>query len=203
MDSAAIVAPPTKTPLSREHYRELADAKPRFAKVRAAARVAAFNGWTMGIVAALSAPFAFFSVAGLVMAAGFAVIAYIEFRGRRRLLQYDPSAAALLGWNQIGLLTLILAYCLWQLWTGLSGPSPLAAELQSQPELEAALGSLDEVDSLYRSVVIAFYGLVIALSVVVQGLNAVYYFTRRPHVVACLRDTPAWVLDLEQRASGN
>ena len=114
----------------RDHYRELADAKLRFKKVRAAARVAAFNGWTIGVIAALSSPLALFSVAGLVMAAGFTIIAYLEFRGRRRLLQYDPSAATLLGWNQIGLLTLIVVYCLWQLWAGLSGPSPLAAELE-------------------------------------------------------------------------
>jgi hypothetical protein len=203
MASAVIVAPPTDTPLSRDDYRELADAKLRFKKVRAAARVAAFNGWTIGVIAALSAPFALFSVAGLVMAVGFTGIAFIEFRGRRRLLQYDPSAATLLGWNQIGLLTLIVVYCLWQLWSGLSGPSPLAAELEAQPELGEALGSLDDVDALYRSVVVAFYGLVIALTVVVQGLNAVYYFTRRKYVVACLRDTPEWVLGLERLASGN
>jgi hypothetical protein len=164
---------------------------------------AAFNGWTIGVIAALSAPFALFSVAGFIMALGFTVIAFIEFRGRRRLLQYDPSAAKLLGWNQIGLLTLIVVYCLWQLWAGLSGPSPLAAELKAQPELGDALGSLDEVDTLYRGVVVAFYGSVIVLSVVVQGLNAFYYFTRRKHVVACLQETPEWVLDLERLSSRN
>ena len=203
MASGAIDSPTPDTPLSREHYRELTDAKPRFKKVRAAARVAAFNGWTIGVIAALSAPFALFSVEGLLLAVGFTAIAYIEFRGRRRLLQYDPSAAALLGWNQIGLLTLIVAYCLWQLWTGLSGPSPLAAELQAQPELGDALGSIEEVDDLYRGVVVAFYGTIIALTLVVQGLNAFYYFSRRKYVVACLRDTPEWVLDLERLASRN
>ncbi len=203
MPSAASAAPTTGTPLSRDHYRELADAKLRFKKVRAAARVAAFNGWTIGVIAALSAPFALFSVAGLVMAAGFTVIAYLEFRGRRRLLQYDPSGATLLGWNQLGLLTLIVVYCLWQVWAGLSGPSPLAAELEAQPELGEALGSLEEVDSLYSGVVVAFYGTIIALTVVVQGLNAIYYFSRRKYVDAYLRDTPDWVLDLERLASGN
>jgi hypothetical protein len=38
---------------------------------------------------------------------------------------------------------------------------------------------------------------------VFQGLNAVYYFTRRKHVVACLHDTPEWVLDLERLAFRN
>ena len=140
MASAAIVAPMTETPLSRDHYRELADAKLRFKKVRAAARVAAFNGWTIGVIAALSAPFALFSIVGLVMAVGFTVVAYTEFRGRRRLLQFDPSAAKVLGWNQIGLLTLIVVYCLWQLWAGLSGPSPLAAELESAARTRRRIG---------------------------------------------------------------
>ena len=201
MASAAIVPPTTATPLSREHYYELEAAKPRFKKVRAAARVAAFNGWTLAILAVLSLPFALFSVEGMLMTAGLSVIAYIEFRGRRGLLQYNPSAGTLLGWNQVGLLTLILIYCLWQLWAGLSGPSSLAAELHAQPELGEAIGSLDEVETLYKGVVVAFYGTIIALSVVVQGLNAFYYFTRRKHLVACLQETPEWVLDLERRAS--
>jgi hypothetical protein len=203
MVSAAIVAPTTDSPLSREHYRELSAAKPRFHKVHAAARVATFNGWTIAVLAALSAPFALFSLEGMLMTVGLSVIAYIEFRGRRRLLQYDPSAAALLGWNQVGLLTLISVYCLWALWSGLSGPSPFEAELQAQPELGEALGSLEEFDGLYRGTIVAFYGTIIALSVIVQGLNAFYYFTRRKHVVACLRDTPEWVLDLERLASRN
>jgi hypothetical protein len=203
MASAAILPPTTETPLSRDHYFELEAAKPRFKKVRAAARVAAFNGWTLAILAVLSLPFALFSVEGMLMAAALSVIAYIEFRGRRGLLQFNPSASTLLGWNQVGLLTLIVGYCLWQLWAGLSGPSPMTAELKAQPELGEALGSLDDVEFLYKGVVLAFYGTIIALSVVVQGLNAFYYFTRHKHVVACLQDTPEWVLDLERRASRN
>jgi len=203
MVCAPLVAPPTEKPLSRDHYRELALAKARSKKVRAAASVAAFNGWTMGVIAALSVPFALFSVAGLLMTAGLSVVAYIEFRGRRQLLRFDPSAAPLLGWNQIGLLTLIVIYSLCTLRTGLTGPSPLAAELQSQPELGDALGSLEEFDGLYRSMVVAFYGTVIALSTMVQGMNALYYFTRRKHVVACLRETPEWALDLERMTTGN
>jgi hypothetical protein len=198
----AILPPSAGNPLSLEHYEELAAAKRQLNKIRAAARVATFNGWTIGVLAALSVPFAAFSVEGALMTIGLSVIAYIEFRGRRGLLQYDPSAATLLGWNQVGLLTLISVYCLWALWTALRGPGPLAAELQAQPELGEALGSAEELDSLYRGVAIAFYGVVILLSLVFQGLNAVYYFTRRKYILACLRDTPQWVLDLERASSG-
>jgi hypothetical protein len=187
--------------LSPEHYGALAAAKPRLKKVRAAIRVATFNAWTIGVLAALSVPFAFFSIEGMLMALGLCIIAYIEFRGRRGLLQYDPSAATLLGWNQVGLLTLITAYCLWVLWAALRGPGPLATELQAQPELGEALGSVEEIDSLYRGVAVVFYGMVILLSLIFQGLTAVYYFTRHKHIVACLLNTPEWVLDLERNAS--
>jgi hypothetical protein len=188
-------------PLSDEHYAALAAAKPRLKKVRAAARVATFNGWTIGVLAALSWPFAFFSLEGFLVALGLSISAYIEFRGRRGLLQFDPSAATLLGWNQVGLLTLISVYCLWQLWSALSGAGPLATELQAQPELGEALGSVEGLESLYRNIAVAFYGAVIFLTLIFQGLNAFYYFTRRKYVEFCVRETPEWVLELERNAS--
>jgi hypothetical protein len=53
-------------PLSTEHFQELSRADDRAKLIRKAARVAAFNGWTTAIIAALSAPFALFSVAGFL-----------------------------------------------------------------------------------------------------------------------------------------
>jgi hypothetical protein len=203
MRRTAILPPSAENPLSQGHYEELAAAQPQLNKVRAAARVATFNGWTIDVLAALSAPFALFSIEGALMTIGLSVIAYIEFRGRRGLLEYDPPAATLLGWNQVALLALISAYCLCALWAALSGPGPLEFEIQAQPELGEALVSVEEVDALYRGIAIAFYSVVILLSLVLQGLNAVYYFTRRKYIVACLRETPQWVLDLERLGSGN
>ncbi len=147
------------------------------------------------MVAALFAPWAVFSFSGCVITGGLAVVAFNEFRGRRRLLQYDPSSANLLGWNQIGLFTLIAAYCLWTLFTG---GDALTAELKTAPGIVEALGSGEGFDGLYRELLIAIYGTVIALAAVVQGLNAVYYFTRRKYIVAYLRDTPAWVQEFER-----
>ena len=46
---------------------------------------------------------------------GLSIVAYNEFRGRKRLLNFDPSAATMLGWNQLGLLAMIVVYCLWML----------------------------------------------------------------------------------------
>jgi hypothetical protein len=67
--------------------------------------------------------------------------------------------------------------------------------------LKEALGSLDEFEGLYRSVVAGFYGTVIALSAVFQGLNAFYYFTRRKHIDAYLRETPVWVQEIQRMTS--
>ena len=156
-----------------------------------AARVAGFNGWATGIVAALSAPFAFFSVMGALIFVSLMVVAYNEFRGRRRLLQLDPRAATLLGWNQLGLLALVTAYCGWMIFTGLATPNPLANALAANPDLGAILGSTDQIEALYREVVVSFYGIVFVLSVVFQGLNAAYYFTRRKLVEQHVREEPS------------
>jgi hypothetical protein len=196
--SAVTISPSSDGPLTPEHQHELALANGRAKKIRKAASVAAFNGWTTGIIAALSAPFAPFSIAGFLVTAGLSVIAYNEFRGRKRLLQFDTSSAALLGWNQLGLLTLIIMYCLWMLFVGFTDAGPFAAEIKANPELRSALGSLKDFDSLYKRLVIAVYGTIIVLSAIVQGLNALYYFTRRKHVESYVQETPRWVLDLQR-----
>src|SRR5215213_3722002 len=105
-------------PLSMEHRRELSAARDRSRVIRKAARVANFNGWTTALIAALSAPFSLFSPVGLALTVGLAVVAFNEFRGRKRLLNFDPSGATLLGWNQAGFLAMIVAYCLWSMFTG-------------------------------------------------------------------------------------
>ncbi len=188
-------------PLSQSQQLEVAAAKERARKIRKAAAVAGFNGWVTSIAAACSAPFALFSLPGLLIAAGLTLVAFNEFKGRRRLLQFDQAAPTFLGWNQIGFLALICIYCIWMLVVGLTNESSLAVEIKASPELKSVFGSADDFDQIYRVWVAVFYGTVIAISVVFQGLNAVYYFTRRKYVDAYVRDTPAWVLDLQQLTS--
>jgi hypothetical protein len=198
----ATIVPPTESslrgPLTDELRQELALAKSRAKPIRKAARVAAFNGWSAGIVAAISAPFALFSVAGCVVTFGLAVVAFNEFRGRKRLLSLNRASAMLLGWNQLGFLVLIVGYCLWMIHASIGS---FAAELQAVPELESALGPLDGFDSLYRMLVVGFYGAVIALSAAFQGGCAIYYFTRRKYIDAYLQETPSWVQEIERMTS--
>lgn len=188
-------------PLSPAQNEQLAAAQARAAKVRRAAAVAGFNGWATGILAACSAPFALFSLSGLVVTCVLALVAYNEFRGRCRLLQFDDHAPAFLGWNQVGLLATIILYCFWMLFVGLTGEGPFATELAAQPELAQVLGSADELDGVYRLVLVAVYTTTIVLSIVFQGLNAAYYFTRSKLMNDYLSSTPSWVLDLQRITS--
>ena len=48
-----------------------------------------------------------------------------------------------------------------------------------------------DLEGLYKTVTLAMYGGVIALSVLFQGGNALYYFTRRRHVEDFIAETPA------------
>jgi hypothetical protein len=81
---------------------------------------------------------------------------------------------------------------------GLTAESPLAAELDANPEIGQVLGSLEEFDVLYKGLIVAVYGTVLVLSVVLQGLNSLYYFTRRKHVEAYLQETPDWVVGVQR-----
>ncbi|QDS97595.1 hypothetical protein [Adhaeretor mobilis] len=196
--SDVVLAPVDSGPLSLSQKQEVAAASERSQKIRKAAAVAKFNGWTTGILATCSAPFALFSLAGFFITTGMSVVAYNEFRGRRRLLEFDEEAPAFLGWNQVGFLALIITYCLWMLAAGLSGEGPFQEQFAAQPELAEVLGSPEELDHFYRGAVIALYGSVIALSMVFQGLNAYYYFSRRRYTQAYLTATPGWVIDLQR-----
>ena len=196
--TTATLARSEEETLSIDERRELTAAREGVKKIQSAAKVASFNGWSFGVAAVLSAPFSLGSAAGLLLTLGLAVVSFNEFRGRRRLLQFDPTAATMLGWNQLFLLAMIVGYCIWMLYTGLASGNSFAAQLEAQPELRQALGSLDDVEGLYKEVVVAVYGSVIVASILFQGLNALYYFTRRRHLEAYVGQTPEWLLEVQR-----
>lgn len=202
MGIAALVESPAEAaasgPLTSEHRHELALARERTKRIRKAAAVAAFNGWATAGMAMLTAPFALFSLSALVATLVLTGVAFNEFRGRRRLLAFEPSAAALLGWNQIGLLAIVCVYCVWTVYSSLYGANSISTQLQGYAELENALGSLEDIEALCRQLVMALYGSVLALSVVFQGANAVYYFTRRRILEDYVAATPEWIRELQR-----
>jgi hypothetical protein len=185
-------------PLSLTHRRELSAARDRAKTIRKAARVAGFNGWTTAAAAAFSAMFLLFdrSPAAIAITLGLSIVAYNEFRGRKRLLNFDPRAATMLGWNQLGLLAAIVIYCLWML----SGTSAEAANAMSQfnsANERELLSMVGDLEGLYKTASLALYGGAIVLSVLFQGGNAIYYFTRRRHVEDFIAETPQWVRDVQ------
>jgi hypothetical protein len=186
-------------PLSASHRRELSAARDRARPIRKAARVASFNGWSSAAIAALSAPFSIWSPVGMALTAGIALIAFNEFRGRKKLLNFEPSGATLLAWNQLGLLAMIIGYCFWMMHGNLIDSSSLSAELKGLSELDSSLAdTVDSLQPMIQQAVRGFYLGVIALSVLFQGGTAIYYFSRRRLVEDFVAETPEWVREVQR-----
>jgi hypothetical protein len=191
---ATLTAPAYATPeepISPQQRQELAEANRRARKALKPAKVAAFNGWITATIAVMALPFALFSASSLIVEVGLAVVAYNEFRGRDLIRQFDSSGLRMLGFNQLGFLSLLIGYSLWSMYLAVAGPSPLEA----YAELESSLGPLGD---LVTTITLAVYGCVIFFSLIFQGLNAAYYFRCEKHLAAYLDQTPAWIVDLQR-----
>lgn len=151
--------------------------------------MATFNGWTLGISAGVTLLFAFFSLTALVMGVGLGLVARNEFRGKARLRQFDPQAPRFLGHNQLGLMALLVGYSLWSMYVTVASPTVEMAEL------EALMGDMGD---LITDLTLAVYAAVLLLSVLFQGLNALYYFRRTALVREYLDETPEWIVKLQQ-----
>jgi hypothetical protein len=187
-------------PLSEQHYQALRDAKNGRKKVDLAIGVATFNGWSIGVFAALSAlilPLSF-SLSGLFVTIGLGVVAYNEFKGRAMLRLLDTQGARHLGYNQIALGGVIVGYCVWSLLAALFGPNAYAEVIAENPELGQVLGSTGE---LYRFIAAAVYGGAILLTVPYQALMAWFYFSRSAHIRNYVEQTPAWVTEFQRSAA--
>ena len=191
---------PTKPtgPLSPQHHRDLLIANKRATKILGAAKLATFNAWTAAIFSVFSLVFGLFSISGLLIGAGLAVVARNEFYGRNQLRQFDPRSTQLLGWNQMGFLTLLVAYSIWCIFSALTGPNPYEVYINDYPELTS---TLEPMMHLHVTLTLGAYGAVIVLSVIFQGLNALYYFKRGKLLHTYLHQTPAWIVDLQRRSS--
>jgi hypothetical protein len=96
---------------------------------------------------------------------------------------------------------MIVVYCLWMMFAGIGDvtaefQAQLDAVQQSQPDVANPFGSAAGLEAIVSFIVFAVYGTVIVLSVVFQGLNAIYYFTRRKYVEAYLQKTPEWAREI-------
>ncbi|MGH7244418.1 MAG: hypothetical protein ACREJD_13490 [Phycisphaerales bacterium] len=184
-------------PLSGEHLNQISDARKRAKKILRAAGMAWLSGWSMAVFAALSLAFAFMSDwSAWTIGIGLAVCAANELRGGAMLKGMNPRGASILGWNQVFLGVLIVAYALWSLYS--TSKSPALASLAQgtgDPGIDAMAKELTTV------VTWALYGTMVVVGFVVPGLTAIYYFTRGPLVTAFRRETPDWVLEVIRRGA--
>jgi hypothetical protein len=121
-------------------------------------------------------------------------LAWNERRGRTLLLAADPRAPRRLAFNQLLLLLVVVVYCVHSAYVAWTGPSPLDALLEEEPELGEMLGddaSLAELAEWARTAALVVYGAVAALSLLVQSLLALYYLSLRAVVATLAAETGA------------
>ncbi len=177
------------SPLSPQQQEELALATDGSKKILAAAKVATFNGWTLGVLGVLSILFGLFSLTGFIVGVFLVIVARNEFRGRALIRQFEPRGALLLAKNQIGLIGIVIAYCLWSMYTTVANPSGQTAELEELAGLPSGL---------VTELTLMVYGVVIVLTLLFQGLNARYYFVRSQQLKDYLERTPEWIVDMQR-----
>lgn len=177
--------------LTPEQRAALDDARQRAKGILSAAKVATFNGWTIGVFAALTLLFGFTSPVLVVLAAGMGVVARNELRGRSLLRAFEPQGPRLLVRNQLGLMALVVGYCAWSLVSIYTHPDPEWAELQELAGFDAGF-----MQNLFA----AAYGAAIVVTVLFVGLNARYYARRTPMLERYLAETPAWVVEMQRAA---
>ena len=77
-------------------------------------------------------------------------------------------------------------------------PGPYDAQLAAGGALAETLAP---IDNLTRAITVAFYAAVIAGTLIAQGCTAGYYYSRRAHMIAYLRNTPTWIIELLRTAA--
>ncbi len=187
--SATPMSDGSLSPLSPQQQEELALATDRSMKILAAAKVATFNGWTLGVIGGVSILFGLFSLTGFIVGVFLVIVARNEFRGRALIRQFESRGPMLLAKNQMGLIGLITAYCLWSMYTTVANPSIQTTELEELAGLPPGL---------VTDLTLMVYGIVIVLTLLVQGLNARYYFVRVQQLKDYLAQTPKWIVDMQR-----
>jgi hypothetical protein len=182
------------TPPTPEQIAILGAAVKRAARVRRAAKVTTFNGWTTGFFAFVTLIGGLFGLPALLLGIAMAIVTINEFRGGAMLRRFDPRAPRLLGWNQLLLLGAIVGYCLWNLF----GAQPVLSQTSGDPSVDELLADFEGLETTIR---VAVYGTVILVTTLAQGLNSLYYFTRAKYIAAYLDATPLWAIEVQQAAA--
>jgi len=183
-------------------FPEGAIQKHRLRKIRKTGGVAMFNAVTLLIFAILSglygiasAVFGQFDWVVIVMSAGLGLLGINELRARKQLLRFDPRGPVRLGWNQMGLMALISAYCVWMILWAVREPTMISDYIAQSPELSKLVTDVQELykmDNMVQQGFVLVYAVVILATVIFQGGNAIYYFTRGRLLRTYIKEAPSY-----------
>jgi hypothetical protein len=157
--------------------------------------VARGDGWTVGAFGGLTFLCGLGTVSGALVGSGMMVIAFVELQAANRLRRLETGAARVLGFNQVALAALLLAYAVFGVYGVLYGPSEYAAIVAAEPEVGRALGPIEDLTKTFS---LAVYVIVMLVAVFFQGGMAMYYFGRAALVRNYLAQTPAWVVSVQR-----
>ncbi|MBM80987.1 MAG: hypothetical protein CMJ78_10395 [Planctomycetaceae bacterium] len=185
----------TENPLSPLQREQLVSAIKSAQKMRGAASMAMFNIVACALFAFVSLASVILGPTGFVMGLGLGTVAIVELLGRMKLKRLDDKGPKLLAWNQFGFMLLLVGYSIWMLYSRLTGPNPMQGI-----SLDAEFGDLSSVmpsmESLYILGNIIVFGGLLLLSIVFQGLNALFYRKCAKQMAGFVNTTPEWVMDL-------
>ena len=192
---------PPPPQLTEAHLQQLAAARVAAKRLRRAAGVANFDGWTLAFFAGLTLIFAIvgFDVQGIVGGVALTTIAFIELRGAARLRVLDPAAPRILALNQLALSALIILYAIWRLYQLSKGKVDLGPGFDDPVFNDPTVGSMKgDASDMAKQLMLLLYGGLIAIAVFAQGGLALYYFTRAQTLRSYLEQTPPWILQMQK-----
>jgi hypothetical protein len=192
--SSLLNSPPT-----REHLEQIAAARILGKKIRRAASVAAFSGWTIAIFAVLTLIFSLTDPPALLLAIGMGITAYFELRGAGELKSLDRTAPRRLAINQLVLGAFLFLYGAFKLWQSIRHPESLMAEVASDPQIAKELAPYENMTQRFSILIYsALYATVMIVAILGPGLTAVYYRSRAKFIDQYVRDTPPWIIELQR-----
>ncbi len=192
--------PDAASPLDDAQYALIRKAASDRKTVRTAARTALASAVVTLSLGVLTVPFALIwpSWQSLLTAAVLCTVGIVELIGQRKMRQAKPSAARLLGANQLAFLAAIVIYCAVNMLTFSTDQAKTAAlspearsQLTAMPSMQKAIDR--QIDFWAPMLTYGFYSLIVIVSLCSQGGLALYYWRRRRHIESFNRVTPGWI----------
>ncbi|MHB1157419.1 MAG: hypothetical protein ACYC26_11365 [Phycisphaerales bacterium] len=180
--------------LDEASRQQIRDARVRRRRIDRVCGMAAFNGWSAAILAALSMLFVLFDPLSILAVLVLGIVAFVEFRGRNRVKQLDERGLSMLAANQAAFGAVIILYACRQLISVAGGSDPHLQEL-------AGVGDMGrQIADLEQTLLLLVYASLIPATIIFQGGMAWFYFRSRKVLRAFIVDTPPWVIDLLKAA---